>query len=170
VDENEQYARHLLASSEHWTSQIQALQKELLELYQRYLAARAQRPAPPRDVQQAQDLAEALKQLELEYRGAQPARPSPPTDEAQLLERRITDVTNRLNNAYDQWATNLRLIPPPPTPIPPGWLDAWLARAGKRELKEFISRSINQKGVAVSRRVTIKKVEGAYGLVLEVRW
>jgi hypothetical protein len=170
MDANEQYANRLLAVSDLWSSRARALQKELLELYQQYLSARAKSPAPLQEVQQVQDLAEALKQMEARYRP--PAVPSQPTasEEARRLEQRITDVGNRLNDVYDQWAMNLRLIAPPPSPLPPGWLDRWLAQPGKQELKGFIARSINQKGLAVTKRLTIKKQDGAYGLTLEFKW
>lgn len=169
MDTPQQYAERLIRMSEDYTAKAQALEKELVELYQKSLAARSQGPAPPRDFGQVQDLAEALKQLEAAHRapagGGQPAV----TDETRKIDERIAEVAKRLNKLYADWAMNLRLVAPP-SQVPAGFFEKWLAQPGKKEMKAFIVRCVDQKGLPVTERVTIKKVEGGYGPKLELRW
>ena len=87
--------------------------------------------------------------------GAQPAA----ADETRKIDERIAEVTKRLNKVYADWNTNLRLVPPP-APVPVGFFEKWLAQPAKKEMRAFIVRCVNQKGLALTDRMTIKKVEG----------
>ncbi len=106
-----------------------------------------------------QDLTEALRELKATHRASAGASQPAATDETRKIDERIADVTKRLSKVYAGWNTNLRLVPPP-APVPSGFFEKWLARPGKKKMNAFIVRCVNQKGLAVTDRATIKKVEG----------
>ncbi|HOW75307.1 MAG TPA: hypothetical protein P5102_08020 [Candidatus Competibacteraceae bacterium] len=123
---------------------------------------------------QAESLQKQLQKLESEY---QAARQRPITDViargvAALLEAQINDVVRKLNTVYEEWQRNLTLIAPPPSKNPASnWTSKipW-PKAVPPDVRKQLLRIIQQGGIPISHRVTVKPVKfpsGGQGIAVE---
>ena len=124
---------------------------------------------------QAESLQKQLQKLESEY---QAARQRPITDViargvAALLEAQINAVVRKLNTLYEEWQRNLTLIAPPPPSRNPA--STWTSKipwpkAVPPDVRNQLLRIIQQGGIPISRRVTVKPVRfpsGGQGIAVE---
>jgi hypothetical protein len=137
------YLKTMARLNDHWSAEAKPLEKQLRELEKQYKDAAARASV---DAKAAASLTS--------------------------LEARINEVTKKLNDVYYQWSTNARMIAPPPeSEMPKDWTEKipfpdWVP-AG---LRKWIVQSIKQKGLAITKKITIKKGPGKYGAALEIVW
>jgi hypothetical protein len=123
---------------------------------------------------QAEPLEKQLRKLEAEY---QAARQRPITDviargAAALLETQINALVRKLNTVYEEWQRNLTLIAPPPSRNSAShWTSKipW-PKAVPPDVRKQLLRIIQQGGIPISRRVTVKPVRfpsGGQGIAVE---
>lgn len=93
--------------------------------------------------------------------------------EVQAIEKQMADVAKELNSIYQSWILSLRLLPPPAGTSKPK--DDWSSKIPfpafvPRGVRDYITRCIAQKGLAVTDRVTLKKGPGTVGIAIEYKW